>query len=214
MPEKDDQETRQRLLDAAAQLFAERGFNDVSIRDICSAANANVAAVNYYFHDKWGLYKELLDMIIEDSRAMIEEIHTSPPGTPAEKRLRKYIRGFLRHGLTSDKASWKGRLMGREMIDPTLGLDLFIQGVILPNSVRVGTIVSELMGLPPTDPRVGACVGSVQTQIVGYFGPVVKRIVPDLKFTPEVIEGIANHITAFSLAGIRAIAQQPAEVSK
>lgn len=214
MSGKDDQETRQRLFDAAAQLFSERGYDNVPIRDICAAANANVAAVNYYFHDKWGLYKELIQVIVEESQKMIEEIHTSPPGTPPEERLRKYVLGFLQHGLTSDKAPWRARLMGRETVDPTPGLDLFIDGVIRPNSARVSALIAELMGLPPTDWRVGACVGSVQTQIVGYFGPVVTRLVPDLKFTPEVIEGIANHITKFSLAGIRAVAQQPTEVSK
>ena len=214
MPE--DQETRQRLIDAASELFAERGFNHVSIRDICAAANANVAAVNYYFHDKWGLYKVILDMIVEDSMKMIEEVHANPPGTPPEEKLRRYVHGFLSHGLckSSERDFRRSRLMGREMVDPTPGLDIFIQGVILPNSRRLGATISELAGLAPTAPRVGACVGSVQTQIVGYFGPMIQRIVPDLKFTPEVIEGIAHHITAFSLAGIRAIAQQPAEVHK
>ncbi len=210
----EDQETRQRLIDAAAELFAERGFNHVSIRDICAAANANVAAVNYYFHDKWGLYKVILDMIVEDGLKMIEEVHANAPGTPPEEKLRKYILGFLRHGLTQSPDSWRSRLMGREMVDPTPGLDIFIQGVILPNSARLAATIGELAGLPPTDPRIGACVGSVQTQIVGYFGPMIQRIVPDLKFTPEVIANIADHITAFSLAGIRAIAQQPAEVHK
>jgi TetR/AcrR family transcriptional regulator, regulator of cefoperazone and chloramphenicol sensitivity len=214
MPAREDHETRRRLIEAAAHLFAERGFDNVSIRDICAAANANVAAVNYYFHDKWGLYKELIQEIVQDSQKFIEEVHSAPPGTPPEERLRNYIHRYLHYGLTSQKASWRGRLMGREMVDPTPGLDLFIDGVIRPNSVRVGEIVGELMGLPPTDPRVGACVGSIQTQIVGYFGPVVRRLIPNLEFTSEVIEGIANHITAFSLAGIRAVAQQPVEVQK
>ncbi len=214
MPSREDQETRRRLLDAAAQLFSERGFDNVSIRDICAAANANVAAVNYYFHDKWGLYQELIQDIVADTHKFMEELHASPAGTSPEDRLRKYIHGYLHHGLTSDKVSWRTKLMGREMVDPTPGLDIFIDGVIRPNSARVGIIVGELMGLPPSDHRVGACVGSIQTQIVGYFGPVVRRLVPDLKFTPEVIEGIANHIATFSLAGIRAIAQQPVEVPK
>ncbi len=215
-PRKDDQETRQRVLDAAAQFFAERGYNHVTIRDICAAAQANVAAVNYYFHDKWGLYKELIQAIIEDSKRWQQEAHSAPPGTPPEERLRKYIHTYLRHVLASEdqKDSWRGKLMGREMTEPSPGLDLFIDEVIRPNSDRVGKLIAELTGLPPDDWRVGACVGSVQTQIVGYFGPVVKRLLPRLEFTPEVIAAIADHITKFSLAGIRAIAQQPAEVKK
>jgi TetR/AcrR family transcriptional regulator, regulator of cefoperazone and chloramphenicol sensitivity len=213
---KDDQETRQRVLEAAAQLFAERGYNHVSIRDICAAAGANVAAVNYYFHDKWSLYKELIETIIQDTRRWQQEAHSAPPGTPAEERLRKYIHTFLSHGLasTDEKNRCWGRLMGREMTDPSPGLDLFIDQVIRPNSVRVGKLIAELMNLPPDDPRVGACVASVQTQMVGYFGPMIKRIAPQLKFTPEFIEALANHIAEFSLAGIRGVAQQPREVKK
>jgi TetR/AcrR family transcriptional regulator, regulator of cefoperazone and chloramphenicol sensitivity len=205
-PSRADRETRRRVLEAAAGLFAERGYPNVTIRDICAAAGANVAAVNYYFHDKWGLYEELIRMIVEDSCRLQEAAHASPPETPPEVRLRNYIHAFLKQGLTTEEGNWRSKLMAREMTDPTPGLDLFIEQVIRPNSDRVGALIAELMGLPRSDWRVGACVGSVQTQMVGYFGPVVKRIVPALKFTPQVIEAIAEHITRFSLAGIRAVA--------
>ena len=48
-------DTRQRLIDAAATLFADRGFQNVTVREICKASTANVAAVNYHFGDKAGL---------------------------------------------------------------------------------------------------------------------------------------------------------------
>ena len=201
-----DQETRQRLLDSAAQLFAERGFNQVTIRDICAAAGANLAAVNYYFRDKWGLYQEVLGIVIAEAKRHNDAAHTAVAGATPEERLRNYIRIFLRHILGDGKESWHGKLMGREMADPTPGLDLFIDQVIRPNSRRVAALVSEIMGLPAEDYRVGMCVGSLQTQIVGFGSPVARRLVP-CKFTPDVIESIANHIAEFSLAGIRWIAQ-------
>lgn len=204
-PARADRETRQRVLEAAAGLFAERGYANVTIRDICAAAQANVAAVNYYFHDKWGLYEELIRQIIEGHREMQQELHESPADSPPEVRLRNYIHTFLKHGLAADKSDWRSKLMAREFADPTPGLDLFVEQVIRPNSHRVAELISELAGLPPTDWRVGTCVGSVQSQIVGYFSPVVKRLAPGLEFTPQVIEGIAEHITRFSLAGIRAV---------
>jgi len=57
-----DLETRDRVLKAAERLFAERGFKKVTVRDICRAARANVAAVNYHFGDKQGLYREVLQI--------------------------------------------------------------------------------------------------------------------------------------------------------
>src|SRR6185436_11294059 len=47
-------DTRQRLIDAAARLFADQGFENVTVREICKASQANVAAVNYHFGDKAG----------------------------------------------------------------------------------------------------------------------------------------------------------------
>ena len=66
-----DADTRERLVTAASELFAENGFRKVTVRDICTAAGANVAAVNYHFGDKLGLYREVLE------RAIAEAAHYS-----------------------------------------------------------------------------------------------------------------------------------------
>lgn len=205
----EDQETRQRLLEAAQRLFAERGFENVTVRDICSEASANVAAVNYYFRDKWGLYLEVIQINIGFSKQMSDLAHNPGPDKSPEERLRHYIRTVLQHILREGQC-WQGRLMAREMTDPTPGLDLIFEQAIKPNAVRVHALVAEIMGVPASDPRVGACVGSIQTQIFGLANPVAARFIPS--FTPEVIDGIARHVAEFSLGGIRAVAQQSAEV--
>jgi AcrR family transcriptional regulator len=53
-------ETRQRLLEAAGAVFAERGFRATTVREICHRARANLAAVNYHFGDKERLYGAVL----------------------------------------------------------------------------------------------------------------------------------------------------------
>ena len=58
-------ETRSRLLSVGEQLFAERGFRDVTVREICRGARANVAAVNYHFRDKLGLYQAVLQAAVD-----------------------------------------------------------------------------------------------------------------------------------------------------
>jgi len=209
IPATDDQETRQRLLEAAQRLFAERGFENVTVRDICSEAGANVAAVNYYFRDKWGLYLEVIQVNIAFSKQMSDLAHNAGPDKSPEERLRHYIRTVLQH-IFREGQCWQGRLMAREMTDPTPGLDLIFEQAIRPNSARVATLVAEMMGLPATDPRVSLCVGSIQTQIFGLANPVAMRFIPS--FTPEVIDAIARHVAEFSLGGIQAVAQQSAEV--
>jgi AcrR family transcriptional regulator len=63
-----DQETRERLLKAGTQLFSERGFAKVTVRDICQRARANVAAINYHFAGKDGLYQQIVQAAIEPMR--------------------------------------------------------------------------------------------------------------------------------------------------
>ena len=91
-----DTETRERLLKAAERLFAERGFKNVTVREICRAARANVAAVNYHFGDKLGLYREVLQHGDRRRCAGPPTRRARPAqGQPPEEQLRRYISVFL-----------------------------------------------------------------------------------------------------------------------
>jgi len=180
----------------------------VTVRDICGEADANVAAVNYYFRDKWGLYLEVIQRIVAGMKRMSEKAHDAGPEKTPEERLRHYVRTTLEHFLSDGHECLHGRLMSREMADPTAAFDLIVDQAIRPNSARVGALVSELMGQPQSDPRVGICVGSIQTQLVGFASPVAARMIPGGRFTPEIIDSIAQHVANFSMGGLRAIAER------
>ena len=96
-----DRETRQRLLDAASRLFAERGFKDVTVRDICRAARANVAAVNYHFGDKRGLYVQLL----QAATALMREATQEARRAGDCNRIRNRVAGTRRALLGSGHAT-------------------------------------------------------------------------------------------------------------
>ena len=57
---EDPEATRAKLLQAATHVFAEQGFHAATVREICTRADVNVAAINYHFRDKLGLYFEVL----------------------------------------------------------------------------------------------------------------------------------------------------------
>src|SRR5438094_6250621 len=100
-----DRETRERVLRTAARLFAERGFKKVTVRDICRAARANVAAVNYHFGDKQGLYREVLQMAIDVVRATTDAGRKAGEGQPPREKLRRYFSVFLHRVLTPGYAN-------------------------------------------------------------------------------------------------------------
>ncbi len=203
-----DQQTRERLLEAAGNLFVEHGYNHVTVRDICRAAGANVAAVNYYFRDKLGLYQEVLMRAIECMHEGSKTAHEGNPGISAEERFSHYVRTFMGQVLSNGQGCGAGKLMAREMADPSPAFDLIIEKAIRPNSAQVAALISDLTGLPPADPRVGICVGCIQSQITGLTGPVAERMVPGGHFTSEIIDFVADQVIQFSLAGMRAIARE------
>jgi AcrR family transcriptional regulator len=200
-----DRETRDRLLNAAAELFAAHGFSKVTVRDICTQARANVAAVNYHFGGKTGLYQEVLHVAIRTMQGTTEEMRRAGDGRPPEEQLDACIHVFLARVATGD--NWIHRLMLQEMSDPTPSLDLIVEQVLRPRLAYVSSVIAALIGCPLDDPRVIRCLMSVQSQMLALMkNPVADRLHPTAPLTAQSIEATASHISRFSIAGIRAIA--------
>ncbi len=206
-----DKETRGRVLKAAARLFAERGFNHVSIRDICKEAGSNVASVNYHFGDKLGLYRELIGVVAEGMNDGKTSSLEAGAGRPPEEQLRAYIRGFLHQLLDQNpkETCWLEKLIARETAEPTPAVDLIIEKGIKPAAERLNKLVSEVMGLPVNDSRVFLGASAIQGLCLWYRTSrmVAERMFPELQFTPERIDFMADFVADFSLAGMRALAQ-------
>ena len=201
-----DLETRERLLSAAARLFAERGFSKVTVRDICRKAQANVAAVNYHFRGKTGLYEEVLRAAIATMQGTTEAARKAGAGRPPHERLEAYISVFLQR-VVEGRDKWIHQLMIRELSDPTPALDIVVEQVIRPRVAYLADIVAALIGCDIDDVRVGRSVMSVhaqiQAQLVGH--PVAKRLRLHPPVTPDTLRDLAEHITRFSLAGIASV---------
>jgi AcrR family transcriptional regulator len=202
-----DRETRERLLKAAAQLFADRGFKKVTVRDICRAARANVAAVNYHFGDKTGLYREVLQLAIDTMRATTDAARAAGAGLPADERLRRYINVSLCRAMRSGNATWISRLINREMSDPTPTLDAIVDQAIRPRVEDLSAMIAEILGCAPDDPRVSQCVASIHAQWMLFVpNPIASRFRAKLQLRTDDAAKLADHITTFSLAGIHALA--------
>ena len=206
-----DRETRERLLRSAAQLFADRGFKKVTVRDICRAARANVAAVNYHFRDKGGLYREVLQLAIDTMRATSEAARVAGEGRPADDRLRRYIHVSLSRVRGNDNANWISRLINREIADPTPVFDTLVEQGVRPRIDDLSAIVAEIIGCPMSDERVSRCVASIHAQWILFVPhPIASRLRSTLQLRSDNIDRVAEHIADFSLAGIRAVASRSA----
>ena len=207
---REDLETRERLLNAAARLFAERGFARVTVRDICKKARANVAAVNYHFGGKDGLYRAVVETAIATMQSTTDAARAAGKGKLPEARLREYVNVFLHRVVGHAGDSWIHHLMMREMSDPTPALDMVAEQVLKPRMDYLCGVIGELIDAPPGDERVVRAALSVQSQFHALtWTRMMTKLAPGFETTPDALDAIAEHITTFSLGGIREVRLKP-----
>ncbi|MDR3456761.1 MAG: CerR family C-terminal domain-containing protein [Verrucomicrobiae bacterium] len=204
-------ETRQLLLEAAGEVFAEAGFRNATVREICRRAGANIAAVNYHFGDKEQLYSEVLRYSHGKMLEKYPALLGLPAEAPPEKKLHAFVLSLLLRIFDTGPTSWHGRLMAREMIEPTAALDSLVEERIRPMSIQLGQIVGEILNRPPTDEGVRMCAFSVVSQCTFYkhCSPVMERLFPKQPdMDPVAIGHIADHVTKFSLAALKSFVEK------
>src|SRR5579863_4461818 len=110
--------TRAKLIEIAGRVFAEHGYHASTVREICTRAGANVAAVNYYFRDKLGLYTEVLRLSLhadnfEGVRAAIDR------NAVPEEVLRAVIKLRIQSLRKGGPPDWHFRIVAHELAAPT-----------------------------------------------------------------------------------------------
>jgi AcrR family transcriptional regulator len=197
-------ETRRRLIESAGEVFAEHGFQNATIRQICDRADANVAAVNYHFRDK----AELYEAVLRYSHCAAEAVYAA--GRPAqdasaEERLAAYVRTMMSRILDEGRPAWHGKLMSREMTEPTGGLDTLVRDVFHSRFKELFAIVGELLGPAASHDDVEKCCNSVIAQGVFYqhCKPLLMRMEASLRYDKAGIEELVRHVTRFSLLALK-----------
>jgi len=209
---EDGRETRNRLLEAACEVFAEKGYHAAKVADICRRAGANVAAVNYYFGDKAALYTEAWQETFKKFAG------PKPPDsmiTSPEEQLQIYIHSLIQNFTEQSDQGQFTRLYLMELANPTGLIHDIWHDLIEPRRQIVIEIIRKIMGTKATDETVLFCEMSIINQCRVLL--TVRR--SDLEYllgqslSPELIKRMADHITRFSLAGIKAVATATHDLS-
>jgi TetR/AcrR family transcriptional regulator, regulator of cefoperazone and chloramphenicol sensitivity len=199
--------TRDAIMDAAGKIFAEEGYSKATVREICRQAGANVAAINYHFGDKKGLYQAVLKHYQSIS------FQTYPPNLGIDKsqspeeKLRAFIRSFLLRIMDMDegKPVWFGKLLAREFTQPTWAFDILVEDTIRPSFQILMSIVAAVLGKGAKERNVLLCAMSIVGQCL-YFRhshPVIDRLFPGEVFGFKQIDELTDHIFRVSLYGLK-----------
>ncbi|HWB20680.1 MAG TPA: CerR family C-terminal domain-containing protein [Phycisphaerales bacterium] len=200
-------DTARKILDTAAREFARSGFRQTTVRTICRAAGANIASINYHFRNKAGLYRAVLSDTAQRALQRYPRDMGLRPNASPEERLHAFIRSFLCRILDPQQASIHGRLMSREMVDPTGVLDDIVEHVVRPNAQFLMALIRELAPAHITDNQVEQCAMSVVSQCLFQHQcrPVIQRLFPHRRDDLRAVERLADHIWQFSLNAIRSL---------
>lgn len=140
---------RLQILDAAGPIFAERGYQDATIREISSVAGVNLASINYYFGDKQTLYAEALRIAQKRNVAMgwlgADDIAEDP-----RQALKSFLDAMLARMLSRLQQSWEGRLLMREVLQPTHASGQVVEEYFRP---VFDCLMNILRALLQADPR-------------------------------------------------------------
>ena len=202
-----ESETRARLIEAASEIFIEHGFKATKIRDVVRRAGTNIAAVNYHFNGKDGLYAAVLQHCA--TLAVDNFSQATAEDRPPEALLHDFIRVFLQRLLDNNAQSRMRKLIAREMIEPTASFNVVLEQFVVPLHRALNGIVRRLLGPAATDETVRRGTLSIFGQCLYYQHSrrAVRRLDPEFHYSAEDVERLVEYITAFSLGGLRALAE-------
>ncbi len=205
MNSESDSGTKERLLTAATRVFAERGFKETTVREICALAGANLAAVNYHFGSKDKLYNAVLGDFLSSAFLRFPIDEGVGPDSPPEGRLRAYIRGFLYRMLGDGDPLYEklGKLLMAEILEPSEHFDTMSERYIGPTYEALLHIVRELLPGAGED-IVHRCAASIvgQCLLFDHAKGIIQRMCPELALEADSLERAAGFIAEFSLGGI------------
>lgn len=208
------EDTKSRLLVAAGELFAERGFQGATARQICERAGVNIAAINYHFQSKEHLYVEAVKAAAPLFRAQdtgLEEklgpVRQKRDQTAAAELLAEYIRHLMRHMVAEAVPEWKVKLVMREMLEPHPACREFFRRHIQHNFRILMEILEILLpGSMPPERRIQTAL-SIVAQCLYYrmARDIIPYLVPSDLRQKFGAEDLARHVIefTFSALGIR-----------
>lgn len=205
---KHGHDTRERVLAAAAEVFAANGYREATVAEICRLAGANIAAVNYHFGGKEALYVEAWRRCLRASLEAHPPHGGVRPGAPPAERLHGRVRSIMRR--ITDPKSHEFDILHKEMANPTGLLSEAIPESLKPLRRSFAALIRELLGPRATEREARFCRMSVMAQC---FGPLLRErhgrhasCPPRAASHPPLaadVEALADHVARFSLAGIR-----------
>ncbi len=221
--------TKDKLLAAAEQLFARKGFGEVSIRELAASADVNIAAINYHFHSKENLFHEVCLRRFtaqrdKTLRALDALLQASSPHPEVADVVETLVRQYMEGTLAADGGPGFLMAVSRELHEPGAG----DHGGMFKNMIEpVFRSFARALGAAAPDLEreqitwiIASVVGQIHHFIMRWVKkesmdphseayPIMLEIFPVLgEPLPTYIEQVTTHITSFTTAAISGLSRK------
>jgi AcrR family transcriptional regulator len=193
---------RSRLVISALRLFAEKGFEAATTREICEAAGTNISAISYYFGDKAGLYRSVFTEPIGETKRHSDMASYS--GLPLAEALDRFFTEFLEPLKKGPEIRLVMKLHFREMIEPT-GIRQQETGSKIKSQHEIlVAIIKDHLGLQRMDIDVHRLAFAVIGMAVYFYvgQEVVSGISPQIVNTPKALDVLAERLATYAVSMI------------
>jgi len=196
---KDPSSARERLLHAAGMMFADRGMDAVSTRELTSAAGANLSAIAYYFGGKEGLYQEAINHTVEGTQGLIggaeDRLRAALARAGGDLRFQAaaaaaFVREVLSALLGLGPEHWPRRLIMREIDHPTPAFDRLYEAIFKPLGDAFRDLTVAATDRDPDDPETIILSNALLGECLIFHRnrPIILRNLGWDEYTPERID--------------------------
>ena len=199
--------TKERILDTAETLFAEKGFRAVSVREITSAAKCNLAAVNYHFGNKENLYLEVFRSRWVPRAKRVQESFrqslTRKKNLSPSAVIRALAEAFVEGPLSDEERLRHSQLMSREMTQPTEAFEHVAEEVIRPFFREVAQTLDSALSNKISQEQILLNIFSIFAMILYFnFARVAVSRLTGREYDTAFRASLVEQITQFSVKGL------------
>lgn len=204
----DSEQTKATLIQAAGELFAERGFSGVTARQVAARADASLGSIPYHFGSMDVLYRETL---IEACKASAgsDQLREQADNAEPQDTLRLAVLMLLESYSAAD-VPWQVKLVEREFLEPS---DLFrdvIRLKLRPDWDWLCGIIGRAVGRPPDSEGVafGAIAMHTLSSTFLTYRRSINELAPALLHHTEQLDKLALVLTSLTIDAIERYAMQ------
>jgi TetR/AcrR family transcriptional regulator len=198
-PKVDDPGARAKIAAAAEELFAARGFDGAAIRDIAKKAGVNGAMIHYYFGNKEGLYRAMLEGAASRVRALL--IETTGGSGSTRERLARFVDAYSAYMLSQPNLA---RILYREMLTGAKHIKHIAQQYAATNYTMLRTMISdgvERGELRAIDAELAPISLMGMVVIFQFLRPIISVALGKTEYDERFVSRVAAHTIDLFLYG-------------